>query len=161
MYSKLNNAIIYAFNKGYRVTEEGNAINPNGKIIKGSITKKGYKKFNIRLQNRDTMPVFLHKLCAYQKFGDIVFAADCVRHIDGNPLNNAWNNIEIGTNGDNRMDMPKEKRKILSKHAASFLCKYNKNEIRKFYEENSHSYKKTMAYFGIKSKGTLWFILNK
>ena len=161
MNSKINKAVVYAFEKGYRVREDGVVVNPKGGIIKGSIGNSGYKKFNIVLNSKERYPVYIHKLCAYQKYGDIAFQADCVRHLDGNPLNNCPDNIKIGTQSDNMMDMPKEVRQKKAEYATSFVRKYNKNEVRDFYKQNGNSYKKTMNHFGMTSKGTLWFVLNK
>lgn len=161
MNSKINKAVVYAFNKGYRVREDGVVVNPKGRVIKGGIGSSGYKRFNIMLNGKEQYPVYIHKLCAYQKYGDIAFQADCVRHLDGNPLNNRPDNIEIGTQSDNMMDMPKEVRQKKAEYATSFMRKYNKNEVRDFYKQNGNSYKKTMNHFGMTSKGTLWFVLNK
>jgi len=55
--------------------------------------------------------------------------------------------------------MPEEKRKKLAKHATSFLIKYDAEKIKEFYEE-CRSYKKTMEYFGIPSRGTLHHIIH-
>ena len=161
MNSKINEAVIYAFNKGYRVCKDGTVVSPKGAIIKGRIGNTGYKRFNIRLNGKETSQVYIHKLCAYQKYGDIAFQTDCVRHLDGNPLNNCPDNIKIGTQSDNMMDIPKDVRQKKAEHATSFTRKYNKNEVRDFYKQNGNSYKKTMNHFGMTSKGTLWFILNK
>lgn len=161
MISKVNRAVVCAFNKGYRVREDGVVVNPKGGVAKVYITNKGYKKFNIRLNSKEVFLVYVHKLCAYQKYGDIVFQADCVRHLDGNSLNNCPDNIEIGTQKDNMRDMPKEVRQKKAEYATSFVRKYNKNEVRVFFKQNGSSYRKTMNHFGMTSKGTLWFILNK
>ena len=161
MISKINRAVIYAFEKGYRVRKDGTVVNPKGGVIKGRIGNTGYKKFSIRLNGKETSQVSIHKLCAYQKYGDIIFQAECVRHLDGNPLNNCPDNIEIGTQKDNMMDVPKDVRQKKAEYATSFMRKYNKNEVRDFYKQNGNSYKKTKEHFGITSNGTLWFILNK
>lgn len=161
MNSKINKSVVYAFNKGYRVRKDGVVVNPKGGVIKGNIDSRGYKKFNIRLNGKESFPVYIHKLCAYQKYGDIVFQTDCVRHLDGNPLNNCPDNIEIGTQKDNMMDIPKDVRQKKAEYATSFVRKYNKNEVRDFYKQNGNSYKKTMNHFGMTSKSALWFVLNK
>ena len=161
MNSKINKAVVYAFNKGYRVREDGVVVNPKGRVIKGGIGSSGYKRFHIMLNGKEQYHVYIHKLCAYQKYGDLLFQAECVRHLDGNPLNNRPDNIEIGTQSDNMMDMPKEERQRKAEYATSFMRKYNKNEVRDFYKQNGNSYRKTMNHFGMTSKGTLWFILNK
>ena len=83
-----------------------------------------------------------------------------MRHLNGNEMDNSWDNIGIGTHSDNMMDMPKEVRVAKAKHASSFLKKYNHENVRDFHQ-SAKSYKKTMEYFGIKSKSTLYSILNK
>jgi hypothetical protein len=89
---------------------------------------------------------------AYQKYGELLFAADCVRHLNGNSLDNSYDNIEIGSWSDNMMDIPKEIRVRRS-------VKYkNIDEIRNYYN-NCKSYKETMERYGISSKGTLYHIL--
>ena len=103
----------------------------------------------------------VHRLQAYQKFGDKIFeSGTVVRHLDGNSLNNNFDNIEIGTQQENMMDIPTEQRIAHAKHAASTQIKHNADEIKQFHAK-SCSYAKTMEYFGIKSKGTLFYILNK
>ena len=52
-----------------------------------------------------------HRFMGYLKFGDEIYTKGMqVRHLDGNPLNNSWDNIAIGTQRDNTYDIPKEKR---------------------------------------------------
>ena len=62
------------------------------------------------------------------------------------------------------MDVPKETRINRSiKASHSYIMKWDENDvvnIKKFYNETK-SYKKTMSEFGIKSTGTLFFILHK
>ena len=85
-----------------------------------------------------------------------------VRHLDGNPKNNSYANIEIGTQRDNNLDIPREVRLRTAIYATSFMTKYDKETVERIKEfKKTHSYKETMREFGISSKGTLWNILNK
>ena len=148
-----------ATKRGYVVTEEGKLLNPKGEEI-GSINNTGYIKTSIRV-NKKKVSFMSHRLQAFQKYGDKLYDKGVeVRHKNGNPLDNSWNNILIGTHSENMQDIPEQIRIKKAKHAASFLKKHNKEKIQKFHKENK-SYKLTMEKFNISSKGTLWHILNK
>ena len=145
-----------ALKRGYTVTEDGQLFNPNGKEI--STLDGGYYKTSLKV-NKIKRNLKVHRLQAYQKYGDKLFEEGIVvRHKNGNPLDNSWDNILIGTNSDNMMDIPKQIRIKRAKHATSFVRKYNKEEVIKFHKKEK-SYKLTMEKFGISSKGTLHYIL--
>jgi len=154
------NVIIEAYNKGYRVVN-GVLYNPNGNIINGSITPDGYISTRITKYGNT---LFIHRLVAYQKFGDAMFDKGIeARHLDNNSLNNFDNNIAIGSHSDNMMDKPKEVRIKCAKYAASHIRKFTDKQeqaIKKFHNETK-SYKQTMETFGISSKGSLYYILKK
>lgn len=149
-----------AYDKGYRITKEGKVIGIKGDSI-GNYSQNGYLKFKIRDENGDNKTASAHRLQAYQKFGERIYVpGTVVRHLDGDQKNNHIDNIEIGTNRDNQLDISPEKRMERALHATSFVRKFDKEEVKKYHEE-SGSYMKTMEYFGISSKGTLHHILNK
>jgi len=143
--------------RGYYVTEEGQLLNPNGNEISYN-GSNGYMRTSFKIDKKDTK-LFTHRLQAFQKYGNKLFEEGImVRHKDGKPLNNSWENILIGTNSDNQMDIPEQVRIKKAKHASSFVRKYNKEEVKE-YHKKERSYKKTMEKFGISSKGTLNYIL--
>lgn len=147
-----------ASKRGYVVSEEGELFNPKGKII-GVIKTSGYRGSMIRVNGKKTW-ITNHRLQAFQKYGNKLFEEGImVRHKDGNPLNNYWENILIGTQSDNMMDVPEQIRIKRAKHATSFWKKHDKDKIKKFHN-SSNSYRETMKEFGITSKGTLHYILN-
>ena len=151
-------SLIRAYNKGYRIDREGYAISPSGRKMKfRKAGKGGYYCINYKVDNVNHSVPY-HRLMAYQKFGDLLFAADCVRHLNGNHHDNSYDNIEIGTLSDNIMDIPQEIRRRSAIIATNI--KYdNVEEIREYYSK-VNSYKKTMDKFNISSKGTLHYILN-
>ena len=161
-YSLSNTAVKKAFENGYRVNKNGFVISPVGSIKRTTMNKNGYLRFSLRI-NIKSIPVFVHRLCAYQKYGILVFMCDCVRHLDGNKLNNCPENIEIGTFQENTLDIPKELRTKDAKYASSFITKYDESCVDKIkkYHDKTKSYLLTMKKFGISSKGTLHFILNR
>jgi hypothetical protein len=154
--------VIDAVRRGYVVDELGTAYNKYGDSV--SFLLGNY--LNITLNyivggTRKQLRVAVHRLQAYQKYGDKLFEKGIlVRHKDGNPLNNSWDNILIGTQSENQMDIPKQIRVKRAKNASSHLKKYKNEEIKEFHKE-SKSYSETMKKFNISSKGTLWHILNK
>jgi len=151
------NKIKYAIECGFDIDKDGQVYGIKGKPLNG-INDKGYLYFGIRI-NGKTRKVAAHRLQAYKKFKDKMFEEGImVRHMDDNPLNNSWDNIEIGNQSDNMMDMAKEVRLAKALHATSFARKYDKETVKAYYAEHK-SYKKTMQHFNISSKGTLHFIL--
>ena len=153
-FSKNNQYIIRAAEKGYKVIN-GEVISPfSVKPLSLRPDTRGYYRFKIKNDKNVSVSVNVHRLVAYQKYGDALFEEGIeVRHKDGNQVNNLDDNILIGTHSDNMMDKPKEQRIIDASHA-----KYPHKEIIEYYKKMK-SYKKTMEKFKISSKGTLHFIL--
>ena len=151
--------LIEAVKRGYYLYKSGKLFNFNGVEVKGHITDTGYLRTNIRLEGKYKHVKF-HRLQAYLKFSDRLFDIGMmVRHLNGNKLDNSYENIEIGSNHDNQMDIPKHSRLIRSKPGALKSIKYCKEDVIN-YHNIEKSYKKTMEYFKISSKGTLNYILN-
>ena len=149
---------VVAYKRGYRVTESGMCINPKGEFI-GSVSLKGYYTTMIRI-NKKKVNFSIHRLQAFQKYGYKLFMKGVeVRHLNGNSLDNSWENVAIGTHSDNIMDIPKQIRIKKALYATSYVRKYNKQEVRDFYN-SCKSYKQTMGRFKMNSKGTLHYILN-
>ena len=149
-------------------SEKGYIVNNNGEVFyKGKKRKLLYKTgthqyafFTARINDKSTR-ICVHRLQAYQKYGDIIFEKGIVvRHLNSNSKDNSYDNIGIGTQPENMLDMPKEKRIARSKYASSFMKKYNHDDVYEFYLKTK-SYKKTMEYFGIPSKNGLYFIIKK
>lgn len=156
MKTKIENIVS---KRGYAVTEDGVFLNPKGENV-GSIGSVGRIRTKIKVDKKQIV-FYSHRLQAFQKYGNKMYEKGImVRHKNGNPLDNSWDNILIGTASDNMMDIPEQIRIKKALHASSFLKKYNNEEVVKFYKE-CKSYKKTMEKFCIPSKGTLHYILNR
>ena len=121
----------------------------------------GYKRFGIRY-GKQTINISVHRFVAFQKYGEIVFNSDCVRHLGGDAKNNSFDNIEIGTHQENSLDIPKEVRVATAKYASSFIPVYDDETVKSIKQHHSQtkSYKMTMEKFGISSKATLHNILH-
>lgn len=158
--------IIVAKEKGYYVDDKGNVFNKNNRQRKLNKINE-YYAFNVRLCNpRRNVSILVHRLQAYQKFGDKIFGKNIhVRHLDGNPRNNSKNNIAFGSVSDNIMDMSKTVRIQKAKYAVSQTKTYISDEIKrnmlKDYYENNLSYKDLMIKYDINSKGTISYIISK
>jgi|TARA_S200002703_G_scaffold157623_1_gene165974 hypothetical protein len=148
-----------AYNKGYRVTNEGDAINSNNKKV-GYILNSGYEHFTINYETKH-LKVATHRLQAYQKYGLQIYKQGVVvRHLNNNRFDNSKKNIAIGTHRENSLDIPKQKRIEMARHAGTKYSQEKINQIKDFYKK-CRSYKETMNVFSLTSKGTLHHIINK
>lgn len=149
--------------RGYKMSKEGLCFAPNGKQVVGSVSSSGYVASAIRVNGKHSHFRF-HRLMGYIKFGDKIYEKGMqVRHLDGNPLNNSWANIEIGTQSENRYDMTEEARMRSALKATQKVKRYSDEDVIKMKEmhNNGVPYSTIMKTFGISSKGTLSFIINK
>ena len=147
-----------AFQKGYRVSACGEVVtSQRGTRRVLATNSKGYRTFSVSIAG-SSYPVGVHRLQAYQKFGEAVFSFDCVRHLDSNPTNNSVGNIAVGTNSQNMMDQPHGLRLRKSLAATDAVRKHDHGAVLDFYL-SCRSYGKTMKAFGITSKGTISFIV--
>lgn len=125
--------------RGYRVTDEGVTISPRGKK---RVTQKkahgwrpAYCGFNFSFKNSQgelsTVRVNVHQLAAYQKYGDAAFRPGIVvRHLDGNHQNNCLSNIAIGTQRDNRLDVPSDVRLRTARAAGNARRRFSDREVQ-------------------------------
>jgi len=103
--SGASRAVVIAYNMGYRVGENGTLYNPQGAPRKSRLGSAGYPRINITSRCRYTF--YLHRLMAYQKFGEKIFEKGMeVRHLNGVKTDNSYDNIAIGTRSQNQMDIP-------------------------------------------------------
>jgi hypothetical protein len=106
--SKQNRITKIAFERGYRVSACGNKVSgiKCSELRLSTQNKRGkfYRSFNIRVEGMSTR-VYVHKLQAFQKFSETMFAeGTVVRHMNDKSLDNSYENIEIGSQLDNMMD---------------------------------------------------------
>lgn len=169
--SKYNQAIIYAIKRGYKVRKDGTVRGIRTDNIKLSINTSGYYYFCVHpiINNKRVKSTLLvHRLQAYQKYGDKLFKNDIqVRHLNNNKLDNSWDNIAIGTAKENMADSPYigERIKKYSLQAGlsnSSLVKKDVLEIRQRVKEGNYStYQKLAEEYDLKSKGTISDIVNR
>ena len=159
MVNKHSQNLIDAYNKGYKVIK--GIVFYNSNELKQTIDKSGYNKFSIRNKEGNQCIVYTHRLVAYQKFGDKIFEKGIhVRHLDSNSLNNHDDNILIGTPSENSFDRSESERLKSAIVASYTIKKHDHEKILKLHSEGK-SYKQIMELLGIKSKGTISFIIKK
>ena len=168
--SKQSEALILAYNKGYRVVN-GEVISPStNKALKlrefhrGKTGNEGaYLFFKIVSDGGVRRQVMVHRLLAYQKYKEKMFRKGIlIRHLDGNSLNNDEANIAMGTQSDNMRDRPPEELKAHAINAATKRRRFTDAEIEEIrvYRAEGHIYTEIMERFNISSTGTLHNILN-
>lgn len=152
---------IILFKKGYRISDDGKAYNPDGKELKGH-TRNGYPCFSFRLDSGRIIAVNFSRLQAYQKYGDRIYEDGIVvRHLNNDKLDTSSDNIAIGTERDNRMDNPAEDRRKYAINASLKANKYDKkfvDEIRQRHKEG-WPYNKIREHYGL-AKSTISYIIN-
>lgn len=111
-----------AVNKGYKVDREGRCFGPRGKILQPMIKKNGntpYYTIAISAVG-GAYKLKVHRLQAYQKFGDKIFEPGIqVRHLDNNSLNNSFDNLELGTAKQNFDDLTEDMKSSMSQRRHS------------------------------------------
>lgn len=154
------NVLELALLKGYSIDKNGILRNFKNEIVKGCIKKtKGYKLkiTGIRYKGKRYNLTF-HRFQAYIKYGNDMFKSGIeVRHLNGDSLDNSYDNIAIGTHSQNMMDIPIEERK---RKASLGNLKHKHLDIVNDHK-NGMSYSKLMKKYNISSKGTISHIINK
>lgn len=165
--SIVNTGLMERLDRGYYIDTCGILYNPKGKILKGYINNKGYKEtgFTITIFNkRLNCKIPFHKFQAYTKYKDLLFNQGIqVRHLNGNQLDNSWENISIGTATDNNRDKSPETIMRVALIGASHVRSLTEEKVKKIFDlrKEGHTYTSIMKIIGIKSKSTVSDVLNK
>lgn len=154
---------ILAKEKGYHVDYNGNTFSPRGRKV-GTRGDDPYMYIGIRVSKAKVIKVYIHRLQAYQKFGNDIFEEGIeVRHLNGNSLDNSFENISIGTPYENAMDKPEETRIRSAIIASDSIKKYSDEVVKIIQTERSNgsTYNELMKRYSISSKGTLNYLLKR
>lgn len=160
MWFTPSRAEVKAAQAGFTINEAGDAVrDAAGNVVSWSLTKHGYKRFSIGPRTK-RIPVQFHRFQAWFAYGEAMYEPNIVcRHKDGNPLNNHRDNILIGTQSDNMMDRDPAVRKAHAFATSRHAMKHDHVAVIAFYRV--HGFNATLREFGISSRGTLSFIINK
>lgn len=161
--SKNHEMIKLAYAKGYRVTFSGGVINAKGRERK--LSKNGrdacpYWAFSLYVTREESFPIKVHQLQAFQKFGDAMFEPGIVvRHQNENNLDNAFDNILLGTISQNALDRQPLARQ---EHAAKGNQKHSSELIEQIRADHVSGlgYKKLEKKYGM-CRSTLSYYLSK
>ena len=166
--SLANEIVKLAHKNGYRVTADGKLTNPAGTVVKTVPDTYGYLSKGMRVDNLlgkrgSPRRLMVHKLAAFQKFGDACFEKGIqVRHLDGNRKNNSPDNIKIGSASENSYDRPRKQRKEQAIIASQSLRKLTAPQIEELKRDRvkGDTYLKLCSKYGV-AKSTVAYILNK
>lgn len=144
---------------GYRVSADGIVTSPRGKVLTPYLGKHcEYPSISI---GRANGKVRVHRLQAFQLFGEEIYKPTIeVRHKDDDSKNFRADNLILGTHVQNSFDKPKAVRVRCATTASMAVAKWDHTQVLAKYRE-TRSYSKTMLAFGIRSKGTMSFIIRK
>lgn len=157
--------ILLAVEKGYRVTEDGDVYGPSGRKLSLRIAGKGtakYKHFSVKMAGGSVYPVKVHRLVAFFKFGEKSFEKGThTRHLNGDSMDNSFENIGIGSASKNAHDRPKVDRRYHAQKAgrSGSLSDETWDEIRRL-NDAGVSYRQLAESYGV-AKSTLSFRLSK
>lgn len=138
----IDDKVKQAYDKGYRILNDGVIIGLRGQVVKGDIDMWNYRRFKIRDVNGKNKNIKASRLQAYQKFGDTMFKDGIVvRHLNGDSLMDTKENIVIGTESDNRMDIPQNIRQQMAQKAASKTKRFSDDQIREIRKDREDGFK--------------------
>lgn len=165
--TKTQQCVKSAVASGFRVTRDGKHVfGASGIELKQRLSgreNRQYYTVNVHVpgSKKKKMPVHVHRIVAYLKFGEDVLTSLCVRHLNDDPLDNSWDNIALGTPKENAMDRSPEDRRRHAQKAgkANSLPDETWDKVRADHEAGM-GYKKLRAKYGI-PLGTLSYRLSK
>lgn len=111
--------IIYlAYDKGYRISEDGTLYALKSTSKPKRYGKQKYPTFSVNIGNNKNYGIPFHMFASYCFYGDASFEEGIVvRHLDGDTENCSMKNIVLGTHSQNNMDKPKAIRIYAAKKA--------------------------------------------
>lgn len=128
--SKIYLATLYAYELGYRVTEQGGVISHKGNVRALRKDTRGYYVFSVGY-NKKIYPIRVHQLAAVQLFGNTLTSIIHVRHLDNNQANNSLNNFALGTPSQNALDIPRAIRVNRGASRAKVLRKLTDDAVKR------------------------------
>lgn len=153
----ISDAIRAAHEKGYRVTKSGRVVGLRGgyrKLTESAEGRTRYYRFNVADDRGKRIPIPVHRLAAYQLFGERSMREGIeTRHLDGNSLNNRLSNLQLGSPTANRLDEPARVRKQRASHAASFTRRLTSKQAAQLRKDR----RRGLSYADLSEKYDLHF----
>lgn len=152
----------YVINRGYRVID-GQVWHPDASAPrKLQANRGGYLVFSAGSRKEGTRgTAYVHRLAAWQKFGDEIFSWADVRHLDGDKTNNRPENLVLGTRSENMMDRDATDRVAHARKAARVQRKMTDKQVAQLRKDRvaGATYAVLMQKYGI-SKTAVSYIVN-
>jgi len=148
-----------AFYAGYRVTKEGLVRGKHGKIM-SPVVRGGRPRF--RMVSTEAKDVRVDRLQAFQKFGYAAYYNKFdVVHLDGDKLNNSWDNIAIRGKDTKVVSEPTPFMRIDTDYLAIAHTGYafHRSVINEHWIRSRFDF--TLERFGIESRGYLDYVLTR
>lgn len=153
-----NERLAEVFERGFKVTDAGAVLKPDGSTQPVGKDKHGYWRFSAKGSDGKIRQVMVGRLAAYQKYGEQLFADGIeVRHENGDEADNRLGNVLIGTKSQNALDKDPEVRRAVSAGAAR---KLTDDQVRQLREERARGtkYADLAQKYGIQ-KSTVSYIV--
>lgn len=155
-----------AYDKGYRATKSGDILGSSGKRRKLAVygsKNYPYLGFTIAIpRTKRRVWICVHQLQAYQKFGDDYLLSDLiVRHLNSDSLDNSYENIGVGTQRENMLDVSVSVRLKRSHYAAKTQRKVSPEQVVEIRNKkaNGHTLRMLREEYGL-AKSTVSYIVN-
>lgn len=161
--SEVNDGMMKAFRRGYRVTEDGNVMGPTGLYRRLRVDTRGYYVFSFTDKGHRVHAISVHRLAAYQWFGSrLLQDGNEVRHLNGEKLDNSRANILVGTHLENMRDKPKEDRVRYARNAGRGNSHLTVEDVRRLLEdrEMGMTYRELQEKYDL-AKSTVSYIVNR
>lgn len=118
-------AIELAYDKGYRVTDDGVLLGLKGKPLRvKAYGNQRYPVFSVNgvpFTKSRVKSVRVHQFAAYCFYGSAMFKDGIiVRHLNDDPSDFRKENIALGTDKDNKADIPLRKRSYMTARLLTF-----------------------------------------
>lgn len=130
------------------------------RVLRGCISTHGYRKYTLKINNKNYR-VWAHRV-VYKALKGNLEPDLVISHLDGNPLNNNPNNLELTTQSENNKNSFKTGRKPTAAHRK--ITPEIAKRIR-YMHKNGITYKEILQVvgpmYGIRAKSTISYIINK
>lgn len=138
--------LIFAHEKGYRVSDEGVFTGPKGNTL--AVKRRSNHKYPqaIITMEGKRHNICIHRFAAYCFYGEHLFKKGIVvRHLNADVLDVSKSNLALGTYSDNELDKPKELRIENAKNAVMSRKDTRRLTMRKFTDDQAFSIKSRLA----------------
>ncbi len=135
---KTSSSIRAAAERGYAVDQLGAVISPRGLTLKLMVrTHNAMRYLCFSVGNRK---VKVHRFVAFLKFGARALRRGVhVRHLNGDNMDNSWDNIKLGNQSQNERDKPAETHRLSGERLRRFICGVRAG-VRKYKRQHAQIY---------------------